>query len=511
MPSYSFNNIRLELVMEIQALQGQTAPPTQFIRILCIDPQYVEIHMGFWIHLIIASIIWQLTLGLTITVPFHDPQSSPQSSPIPVPPPALQPPTATISPAGSTHSSEYFSPEVISPSTRSSKSEDHPDTTGSEHHLEGTNSLGSMRISPPSRLANRPDTPSPLAVITQKAREIRSNVSSIRAIPNWVTTTVFPENALILSLPPSIQIPIDFRPRAAISFLNDGTWRIFIQSVTSQIRPQQHHEAYTDYVENNLLDYLRARNNFPRTESLAQWGALRGYLLRILDRLHEVAFPSHEERRELLLRMWNARPSNLFPGGVTAEVLEEDESTLLAPSLVSTARDLIPNRVMTYQFRTTWTSSPDPYLLSEILEHSTPERTNFYGQVAITVFDRTFRQTLLFIDPDYPSMRLIRSYSETIALLRAIQEITVHVMERRSRETSRTIHLPWDHEAEPVVYIRTLGILLAVPQTFWFTYLLVIDQSHLYPHIFQYTPVYPLLSEVCLPPPLPLPSFLSSR
>jgi len=50
--------------MEIQALEGQTAPPTQFIRILRIDPRYVEIHMGFWIHLIIASIVWQLTLEL---------------------------------------------------------------------------------------------------------------------------------------------------------------------------------------------------------------------------------------------------------------------------------------------------------------------------------------------------------------------------------------------------------------------------------------------------------------
>src|SRR5882672_2720729 len=485
MPSYSFNNIRLELVMEIQALQGQTAPPTQFIRILCIDPQYVEIHMGFWIHLIIASIVWQLTLGLTITVPFHDPQSSPQSSPIPVPPPAPQPPTVTISPAGTTHSSEYFSPEVISPSTSSSESEENPVTTGSEHQPERSNSSGSTRISPPPQLINRPDTPSPLAVITQEARETRSDVSSIRAIPNWVTTAVFPENALILSLPPSIPIPIDFRPRAAVSFLNDVTWRIFIQTVTSQIRPQQHHEAYTDYMENNLLDYLHARNNFPRTESLAQWGALRGYLLRILDRLHEVAFPSHEEQRELLLRMWNARPSSLFPGGVTAEVLEEDESTLLAPSIVSTARDLIPNSVMTYQFRTTWTSSPDPYLLSEILEHSTPEQTNFYRLVAIMVFDQTFHQTLLFIDLDCLSMRLIRSYSEMIALLRAIQELMVYIMEQRSRETTWTIYLPWNHKAEPVVYIRTLGILLAVPQSFWFTYLLVIDHSHVYPHLSQ--------------------------
>src|SRR5882672_114946 len=150
MPSYLFNNIHLEPVMEIQALQGQTAPPTQFIRILRIDPQYVEIHLGFWIHLIIASIVWQLTLGLTITVPFHDPQSSTQSSPVLVPPPAPQPATATISPAGSTHSSEYFSPEVISPSTRSSESEEIPDTTGSDQQPEGSNSSGSMRISPPS-------------------------------------------------------------------------------------------------------------------------------------------------------------------------------------------------------------------------------------------------------------------------------------------------------------------------------------------------------------------------
>jgi len=64
---------------------------------------------------------------------------------------------------------------------------------------------------------------------------------------------------------------------------------------TSQICPQQHHEAYPDYVENNLLDYLCIRNNFPHTESL-----LIGKPSRISsqnpDRLHEVTFPSHEER-----------------------------------------------------------------------------------------------------------------------------------------------------------------------------------------------------------------------
>jgi hypothetical protein len=70
-----------------------------------------------------------------------------------------------------------------------------------------------------------------------------------------------------------------------------------------------------------------------------------------------------------------------------------------------------------------------------------------------------------------PIVSLQRPYQEIVDLLRMAEQIFYTIL----RETAD--YQQWNHVSNPVVYINTLGTLVAIPRFLWFIYSTVTDTS----------------------------------